>query len=77
MIRCVNCSSSAHEIEDCTVDTKKRPESVPASDLDATKFVLAERERELLESKGPCSGAQGQRCRLHYAHSGPCDTREA
>lgn len=26
MIRCMNCSSSSHEIEDCTVDTKKRDE---------------------------------------------------
>jgi hypothetical protein len=31
--------------------------------------VLAERERELLELKGPCSTAA---CRLHYAHAGPC-----
>jgi hypothetical protein len=37
--------------------------------LDAALFVLAERERELLELKGPCST-----CPLHYAHSGPCDT---
>jgi hypothetical protein len=34
----------------------------------ATKAVLAVRERELLELKGQCST-----CRLHYAHSGPCD----
>lgn len=34
--------------------------------------VLAERERELLELKGPCST---QACRLHYAHAGPCDIR--
>lgn len=34
--------------------------------------VLADRERELLEIKGPCSSSE---CRLHYAHSGPCDTR--
>ncbi len=39
----------------------------------AARFVRAERERELLELKGPCSGAAGQKCRLHYAHSGPCD----
>jgi hypothetical protein len=32
--------------------------------------ALAERERELLELKGPCSS--GQPCRLHYAHSGAC-----
>lgn len=43
----------------------------------AAKAVLADRERELLELKGPCSGGQvgvGP-CRLHYAHSGPCDIR--
>lgn len=38
--------------------------------LGAAKAVLADRERELLELKGPCST-----CRLHYAHSGPCDIR--
>ncbi len=42
--------------------------------LDASRFVCAERERELLELKGPCSSAA---CRLHYTHSGPCDCREA
>jgi hypothetical protein len=31
--------------------------------------VLADRERELLELKGPCSNST---CPLHYAHSGPC-----
>lgn len=40
------------------------------SALHATQFVLGERERELLELKGPCSN---QACRLHYAHAGPCD----
>jgi hypothetical protein len=35
-------------------------------------WVLADRERELLEIKGPCSV---RRCRLHYAHSGPCDIK--
>jgi hypothetical protein len=34
----------------------------------ATACVL--RERELLELKGPCSNKE---CRLHYAHSGPCN----
>ena len=37
----------------------------------AAHAVLADRERELLDLKGPCSNS---RCRLHYAHSGPCDT---
>lgn len=40
--------------------------------LAATKAVLAERERELRELKGYCSTMA---CRLHYAHSGPCDIR--
>lgn len=38
--------------------------------LAATRAVLADRERELLDIKGPCSN---KKCRLHYAHSGPCD----
>lgn len=42
--------------------------------LKAVEFVLAERERELLALKGPCSFRS---CRLHYAHSGPCDTSAA
>jgi len=41
--------------------------------LNATRAVLAEREAELLELKGPCSGSAGQLCRLHFAHRGPCD----
>lgn len=44
--------------------------------LISTRLVLAVREKELLDLKGPCSGAQGQPCRLHYAHSGPCDPRK-
>lgn len=39
--------------------------------IDVLEAILAARERELLELKGPCSN---NRCRLHYAHSGPCDT---
>lgn len=39
--------------------------------LRAARAVCAVRERELLELKGPCSN---KTCRLHYAHSGPCDT---
>ena len=35
----------------------------------AAKAVLADRERELLEIKGPC---RTEGCPLHYAHSGPC-----
>lgn len=41
-------------------------------EVDAARTVCADRERELLELKGPCSN---KTCRLHYAHSGPCDTR--
>lgn len=41
--------------------------------VSALESVLADRERELLDVKGPCSSS---RCRLHYAHSGPCDMRE-
>lgn len=47
-------------------------QAVPLSALNATKAVLADRERELLELKGPCSN---KTCRLHRAHSGPCDIR--
>lgn len=38
--------------------------------LRATRFVCDEREAELLKLKGPCSTPE---CRLHFAHSGPCD----
>lgn len=38
----------------------------------ATKFVLRERERELLELKGVCSTTG---CPLHYAHFGPCNIK--
>jgi hypothetical protein len=40
--------------------------------LRASAAVLVERERELLELKGPCSNKS---CRLHRAHSGPCAPR--
>lgn len=40
---------------------------------DAILRILTERERELLQLKGPCSN---EKCRLHYAHSGPCGGRE-
>jgi hypothetical protein len=39
--------------------------------LRATQAVLRDREAELLALKGPCSNRD---CRLHHAHSGPCDT---
>jgi hypothetical protein len=43
-----------------------------AAHIGATRAVLSERERELLELKGPCSNTG---CRLHYAHAGPCDIK--
>lgn len=49
---------------------RAREATVPAYLLDAVRAVLADRERELLDLKGPCRIAW---CRLHYAHSGPCD----
>lgn len=45
-------------------------EMVPKYKLDATKAILAERERELLELKGPCTTTT---CPLHHEHSGPCN----
>lgn len=43
---------------------------VPAAEeIRMLRHVLADRERELLEVKGPCSLKQ---CSLHYAHYGPC-----
>ena len=42
--------------------------------LRATQAVLRYREQELLELKGPCSS---ETCPLHYAHHGPCETKES
>ena len=39
----------------------------------ACKAVLADRERELLELKGPCTN---EYCPLHFAHSGPCNSQD-
>ena len=36
----------------------------------ALRDILAIREGELLDLKGPCRNSS---CRLHYAHSGPCE----
>lgn len=49
-------------------------EMVPAYKLRAVFAVLAEREAELLEIKGPCSDNE---CCLHYAHRGPHDIKKA
>jgi hypothetical protein len=35
------------------------------------RSIKDDRERELLELKGPCSNSA---CSLHYAHSGPCNS---
>ncbi len=50
---------------------------ISIADLDVVKrrvkqlqSMLYDREAELLELKGPCSNSY---CRLHYAHSGPCN----
>jgi hypothetical protein len=40
--------------------------------IQALRSVLADRERELLVLKGPCTTTG---CPLHYAHSGPCNIR--
>jgi hypothetical protein len=58
------------EIATAPTEMPTAERTVPAYRLAATKPVLAERERELLELKGPCSNTA---CRLHYAHAGPCD----
>ena len=41
------------------------------AERDASRAVCADRDAELLALSGPC----GAPCRLHYAHSGPCDVR--
>jgi hypothetical protein len=40
--------------------------------LDAAHTVLRDRDAELLKLKGPCRWAKDG-CRLHWAHSGPCN----
>jgi hypothetical protein len=49
-----------------TTRTSEQPQKSPVEA--ALRAVLADREKELLDLKGPCST-----CTLHYAHSGPCD----
>lgn len=69
-----------HWWSDIDSDTRREIRDDLAKEIDkagrisATRAVLADRERELLELKGPC-GSTG--CRLHYAHSGPCDVKQA
>ena len=41
--------------------------------VSALRAVLAVRERELLDCKGPCTSSG---CVLHYAHSGPCNKKD-
>ena len=45
------------------------------ADTCAATFVLRERERELMETRGPCAQHAENGCRLHRSHSGPCDIR--
>lgn len=52
------------------MNTTERPERTSHRPTEAAlRSVLADRERELLDLKGPCSN---RACPLHYAHSGPC-----
>ena len=44
----------------------------PTGSCCAARAVLRDREAELLDLKGPCRVST---CRLHQAHSGPCDIR--
>ncbi|MES1975703.1 MAG: hypothetical protein V4472_24870 [Pseudomonadota bacterium] len=50
---------------------KRRAAERPLTAVDSVRRVLADREKELFDLKGPCSNST---CRLHHAHSGPCDT---
>lgn len=61
-------------ITDTRGDVRVQSHKGDCSLSSALRFVLAERERELLELKGPCSNAL---CRLHYAHAGPCHVKVA
>ncbi len=44
--------------------------AAPSGSCCSARTVLRDREAELLDLKGPCRVSA---CRLHYAHSGPCD----
>lgn len=48
--------------------------AAPSGDCCAAREILRIREGELQDLKGPCRNSS---CRLHYAHSGPCDGRRA
>lgn len=56
---------TSHDLADAAAEVRRLRVK-----LDATAAVLGWREKEILDLKGPCSN---RRCRLHYAHSGPCD----
>lgn len=47
--------------------------AAPSGDCCAARGILRIREGELQDLKGPCRNSA---CRLHYAHSGPCDGRK-
>lgn len=73
----LQCARRIHEDDQCQCGGIGWKKGTPRYISDREKVascraVLAERERELLTLKGPCSNRD---CRLHYAHSGPCDTR--
>lgn len=60
-----------HELLMAHFVTVRRQSEAPRNTAEdrvrALEAVLADREQELLELKGPC-----RTCRLHFAHSGPC-----
>lgn len=82
---CSGCGSSLlpgrERCGRCLMPPELRPSSLPVTETPpnarslivenrALRAVLAVRERELLELKGPCRNTA---CRLHRGHSGPCD----
>lgn len=60
--------TKAQLLDDIQIVIEQRDKAL--AKREAAKAVLADREVELLAIKGPCSNGD---CRLHYAHSGPCD----
>lgn len=57
-------------LKDALEISDERQAADDAYTIAALRAVIAARERELLELKGPCSNSG---CTLHYAHTGPCD----
>lgn len=71
LVQCGSCDAGLPMACVCPPGDPRAVISELIARLRAARAVCAERERELLELKGPCSD---KTCRLHYAHSGPCDT---